>query len=105
MAKDKKIGTAELLYRQAERMGLQPSWVAADGLFAISLDGQEQYIHFARSPLNSHIGTSLARDKHLTRLVLERHNMQNIPFCRPQTRAEAITFLYRHGSKIIVKPV
>lgn len=99
-----KLGTAELLYRCARRMGLRPAWVTPGGMFAISVNGIEKYINFARSPLNSHASASLAKDKYLTRLILARHSMQNIPFARPSTQAEAGQFLAAHG-KIIAKPV
>lgn len=104
MTTDQKLGTAELLFRQAQRMGLHPSWLTPDGLFVISVDGQETYINFARSPLKSHTSASLAKDKYLTRLILGRHGLQNIPFLRPRSLAEAEIFLRRHG-RIIAKPV
>jgi len=104
MSSSPKLGTAQLLYKSAQQMGLNPAWVIPDGLFAISAAGQEHYIHFARSPLNSHTSASLAKNKYLTRLILERHGMRNIPFSRPQTYAEAAAFLDEHG-KIIAKPV
>ena len=98
-----KVGTAELLFRSAQEMGLNPSWITSDGLFTVSINGREQYVNFARSPLNSHISASLAKNKYLTRCILERHNMQNIPFVRPLTLAEAELFLTYHG-KIVAKP-
>lgn len=104
MTTDQKLGTSELLYRAAEQMGLQPSWLQPNGLLAIWVDGQERYLNLSYSVLNSHISVSLARDKYLTRLVLERHNMQNIPFARPSALAEAEAFLHEY-KKIIAKPV
>lgn len=85
-------------------MGLQPVWIIPHGLFAISVDGQEKYINFARSPLNSHSSVSLAENKYLTRLILERQGLENIPFLQPHTLTEAESFLQTHG-KIIAKPV
>jgi glutathione synthase/RimK-type ligase-like ATP-grasp enzyme len=99
-----KLGTAELLFRSAQKMGLQPSWIIPDGLFAVLVNGQERYVNFAHSPLNSQISASLAKNKHLTRQILERHDMPNIPFINPQSHTEASLFLDEHG-KIIAKPV
>jgi len=99
-----KLGTAELLFRCADEIGLQPSWLTPDGLFVITVGGQEKYINFARSPLNSHTAASLAKDKYLTRLILERHGMPNIPFTRPATHGEAESFLHTY-KKIVAKPV
>jgi glutathione synthase/RimK-type ligase-like ATP-grasp enzyme len=99
-----KLGTAELLFNCATRMGLRPTWVRAPGTFAITVNGQEQYISRGCSPNNSHLGSSLAKDKHLTRLILARYNFLNIPFIKPKTLGEAAAFLGIH-QKIIAKPV
>lgn len=85
-------------------MGLQPDWVTSGGMFAVTIDGNEHYINFARSPLNSHTSASLAKNKYLTRRILERHNIDNIPFARPQKHADAESFLLLH-QKIVAKPV
>lgn len=98
-----KLGTTELLFRAAKQLGIQPSWVTPGGMFAVSVNGTEKYISCARSSLNPHVAISLAKDKYLTRLILERHGMLNIPFARAQTLAEAELFLSIHG-KIIAKP-
>jgi len=99
-----KLGTAELLFRSAEKMGLYPTWITPNNMFAVSVDGQERYVNFARSPLNSHANASLARDKYFTRRILERHQLPNIPFIVPKSHDEAADFLSRYG-KIIAKPV
>jgi glutathione synthase/RimK-type ligase-like ATP-grasp enzyme len=107
MATKHKLGTAELLFGCAQRMGLQPAWVTPYrpyGMFAFTFDGQERYINLARSPLNSEASASLAKDKYLTRRILERHNMQNIPFMLPHTQTEAAAFLSQY-KKIIAKPI
>lgn len=103
-ASKQKLGTTELLFRAAQEMGLKPSWITPDGLFAVTVDGREQYVNFARSPLNSHTSASLAKNKYLTRCILERHDMLNIPFTHPQTQSDAEVFL-RQYTKIIAKPI
>jgi glutathione synthase/RimK-type ligase-like ATP-grasp enzyme len=100
----KKPTTTELLFASAEKMGWQPAWVTPRGLFAVTINGRERYINFAHSPLNSHTSISLAKNKYLTRLVLERHGLRNIPFARPRSLEAAVAFLDTH-QKIIVKPV
>lgn len=99
-----KLGTAELLYRRAAKMGLRPTWVSPGGLFAVTTDDGQQYVNSACSSLNSHVSVSLARNKYLTRLVLERHQLPNIPFARPRSLGDAEVFLATH-KKIVVKPV
>lgn len=103
-ASERKLGTTELLFRAAQEMGLSPSWITPDGLFAVLVDGREQYVNLARSPLNSHISASLAKNKYLTRCILERHGMQNIPFTHAQTQEDAEAFL-RQYAKIVAKPI
>lgn len=85
-------------------MGLQPAWVVPNGLFAISVDGKEEYVNFARSPLNSSVSVSLASNKYLTRMVLQRHGVRNIPFVQAKTLNVAEAFLDEHA-KIVAKPV
>jgi glutathione synthase/RimK-type ligase-like ATP-grasp enzyme len=101
---DQKLGTAELLYKCAQQMGMQPSWLTPKGVFAVTVEGERQYINFTCSQLNSHVGASLARSKYLTRLILEHNGLENIPFARPQTHAQAQDFLDTFGT-IIAKPV
>lgn len=99
-----KTGTAQLLFDAADEMGLGPNWIVANNLFVISIDGKEEYVNFARSPLNSAVSVSLAKNKYFTRMILERHKVRNIPFMHPQSAEMAENFLQRHG-KIIVKPI
>jgi len=98
-----KLGTAELLYRCAELMGLEPVWLEADSLFSISTLVGERYVFYAKSTLNSHVASSLARNKLSTRLILERHGLPSIAYLDPTSQAVAQDFLARHH-KIIVKP-
>src|SRR5687767_10893712 len=99
-----KLGTAELLYRRAAKMGLRPTWVSPGGLFAVTTDSGQQYVNFACSSLNNHVSVGLAKNKYYTRLVLARHQLPNIPFARPRSLQDAEAFLATHH-KIIVKPV
>ncbi len=98
------MSTVNLLFKHAERMGLHPTRITEKGLFAISVNGKETYVHYARSPFNSHVATSLTTNKYLTRLVLERHGLNNVPFIRFRTLEDAIAFLEVH-KKVIVKPL
>jgi glutathione synthase/RimK-type ligase-like ATP-grasp enzyme len=104
MATARKLDTTELLFRCAKQMGLMPVWIAPLDTFAIMVNGREMYINHARSPLNSATSVSLAKNKYITRRILERHNMPNIPYTLPRTNTEADAFLARYGT-IIAKPV
>lgn len=98
-----KLGTAELLFRCARQMGLKPVWVTS-AVFAITVGGREAYINLARSPLNSDASAALAKNKYVTRRILERHNIENIPFTLPRAYAEAEAFL-RLYKTIVAKPL
>jgi glutathione synthase/RimK-type ligase-like ATP-grasp enzyme len=100
---DQKLSTAELLFNQAAQMGLQPSWVTQNWLFAIQTPQGERYINNTSSMLNSQVAASLSRNKYLTRKLLERQGLPNVPFARPKTTVEARLFLENYH-KIIVKP-
>jgi hypothetical protein len=100
----RKTGTAQLLFGAALDMGLQPSWIVPNNLFAIMVDGKEEYVNFARSPLNSAVSVSLAKNKYFTRMILDRHGVRNIPFTRSRTIEAAEVFLSKHG-KIVAKPL
>jgi glutathione synthase/RimK-type ligase-like ATP-grasp enzyme len=99
-----KTGAPQLLFNAADEMGLSPHWIVANNLFAISVDGREEYVNSARSPLNSAVSVSLAKNKYFTRMILERHNVRNIPFMHPQSIKMAEDFLQKYG-EIIVKPI
>lgn len=99
-----KLGTAELLFRCALRMGFEPVWVVPDNTFALWLNGKERYVNLAHSPLNSDTSVALAKNKYLTRCILERHHVRNIPFLSPRTQEEALAFLEQHTT-IIAKPI
>ncbi len=103
MATSDKTSVAALLYESAEQMGLMPAWIQRGRLFAISVSGQEKYLYLSHTPLNPHVGASLAADKYATRQIMERHGLLNIPFAKVETQAEAAAFLQTYG-EIIAKP-
>jgi glutathione synthase/RimK-type ligase-like ATP-grasp enzyme len=100
----KRYTTTQLLFSAAGSMGLDPQWVVKNGLFAITINNTEHYINFERSPINSHLSISLSGNKYLTRLILKRHGLLNIPFKRARTQESALEFLLKY-EKIIAKPV
>ncbi len=106
MSADFKLTTSELLFRSALQMGLEPVWLTArQEAFAITMtSGEERYINRTTSSLNSQAGASLAENKHLTRVVLKRHGLPNIPFIRATSYAQASAFLEMYDT-IIAKPV
>jgi glutathione synthase/RimK-type ligase-like ATP-grasp enzyme len=102
--KTERLGTIELLFSSAQKMGLQPEWIIPDGLFVVSTPSGEHYVNYGRSSMNSHLGVSLTHNKYQTRKVLTRHGLPNIPYTNTASLVEAKAFLVRHGT-IIAKPL
>ena len=100
----KKAGAPELLFNRAFSMGLQPEWITPNGLFVITTDAGERYINNAQSSLNSTVNAGLAKNKYYTRLILDRHNLPNIPYMLSANIEESQAFLAKHKI-IIVKPL
>ena len=103
-ANSEQLGTAELLFRCAHEMGLRPTWISPNALFAVTVGGKERYVNCAQSSTNSHLSSGLVKNKFMTRLILHRQGMLNIPFARAYSHAEAEEFLLLHD-KIIAKPI
>ncbi len=99
----KKLGTAELLFTSAQELGLQPKWLDYRKIFSIQTSSGEKYIDHSCSMLNSVASAMQVQDKYLTRVILDRHNLPNIPYALPRNTKEAEAFLAKHG-EIIVKP-
>lgn len=98
-----KLSTTDLLFTSAKRMGLKPKFLTKN-LFTITTIHGQRYIHFSKSGLNTHIGSSLSTNKYLTRVILREHRLVNIPFTLANSYRVAAAFLSKH--KIIVaKPI
>lgn len=95
--------TISLIFSSAKELGLEPEVLTDYGLIAINPNGQERYVFYGTSVLNSQLASHLATNKHATRIILERHNLPNIPYCLPASESESLKFLKKHG-KIIAKP-
>ena len=70
----------------------------------IFTDDGEKYINGVRSTLNSQIGTSLSKNKLLTRVILQRKGYRNIPYTSAKTVEEVLIFLDEHKA-IVAKPL
>ncbi len=99
----KKLGTAELLFTSAQELGLNPTWLDYRKIFTIQTPTGEKYIDHACSMLNPVASAMQVQDKYLTRVILDRHGLPNIPYALPKNLGQAEAFLAEHG-EIIVKP-
>ena len=99
-----KLGSADLLFRAANAMGLQPSWLKQGAIFAIPAPDGERYINYSISSMNSQLSSSMVGNKDAARLVLARHDFPTMAHIVPRNHAEAQAFLTKYA-KIIVKPI
>ena len=97
------IRNAELLFSEAQKLGMKPQWLTDYGLFSIQVRERSEYVFYGVSFLNSHLSATLAKNKHITRVILEKHGLPSIPYCLPRNMDEGYNFLYEHG-EIIAKP-
>lgn len=100
----KKLCSAELLFRAAEKMSLHPEWLEDGSIFAIQVDGSERYINYSISSMNSQLSSSMVGNKNAARLVLARRGFPTMSHLVPADRTGAQTFLATH-KKIVVKPI
>lgn len=98
------IEDVRFLFKAAKELGGQPEWLVPNWFFAIKTSQGERYINGAFSPLNPRLNTTLAQNKFLTRLILGRHDLPNIPYIVPSGLEQAEAFLAEHH-KIIAKPL
>lgn len=96
--------TAEVLFEEAKKMGLKPTWLTDYGLFSITVDEKTGYVFYARNMMNSNLSSFLAIDKHATRTVLQQHGLPNIPFGMFDNKEDVKRFL-DENKIIIAKPV
>ncbi len=95
--------SARILFEEAQKMGLYPEWLTDYGLFSIKVEGNIHYIFYSNSILNNQLSYYLARNKHITRVLIEKNHLPNIPFLLPQSKEEVYQFLDHH-KVIIAKP-
>lgn len=88
---------------RATALGLKPELLTEYGIIAIHPNNQERYVFYGTSVLNNQLASHLATNKHASRIILERHNLPNIPYCLPESESEALEFLKKH-KMIIAKP-
>ncbi len=100
----KKLGSAELLFKAASKMGLRPSWLKQGSTFVISTPDGERYIHHSVSSMNSQLSSSMVANKNAAKLVLVRQGFPTMAHLVPSNEAEAQAFLAKH-KKIIIKPI
>jgi D-alanine-D-alanine ligase-like ATP-grasp enzyme len=95
--------SAKVIFDAAKKMGLEPKLIVDYGLILFKYKGRDVYFFNSVSDLNSSIGSYISKNKHTTRVILERNKLPNIPFILPKSMDEALAFLKKY-KKIMIKP-
>ena len=100
----KKLSSAELLFKAANKMGLRPSWLKPGSIFAIPTSDGERYINYSISSMNSQLSSSMVGNKNAARLVLARRGFPTMAHLVPANHVDARAFLTKY-KKIVIKPI
>jgi len=100
----KKLGSAELLFRAANDLGLRPSWLKPGSIFVVPTADGERYVNCSSSSMNSQLSCSMTANKNTSRLILARKGFPTMAHLVTKSLAEAQAFLATY-KKIIVKPI
>lgn len=99
---EEKSGT--ILLETLTQMGLNPKKLTSNGLIEVEHQGKQFFFHHAKTALNSQLAAHLTGNKFLTRIILQNHSFQNIPFLLPKSHEELVTF-FETNSPVIMKPI
>ncbi|MBI4067678.1 ATP-grasp domain-containing protein [Candidatus Gottesmanbacteria bacterium] len=100
----KKYASAELLYAEAFKLGLNPHWESPHGLFSIQYKGKDIFIFYTKLHINSQLGAWMSQDKYLTHIILKKYNLPDIPYCYT-TQIKTLNIFFDKHHPIIQKPV
>lgn len=101
----KVVTSSQILFAEAEKLGLNPRWENDYGLFSVELPHSEknknnlptrEFFFHTNLNLNGERARFLCKNKHFTRLVLAQANFTNIPYCLPASRLELEQFFEEH---------
>lgn len=98
------LRNSELLFEAAQQLNLQPHWENDYGLFSVQRQGKTIFLFHTFSVINSQAASVFAKNKHITRLIIAKAGLLNIPFCLPKTKSELKKFFSQHRP-IIAKPM
>ncbi|MDB4978963.1 MAG: hypothetical protein JWM56_1149 [Candidatus Peribacteria bacterium] len=99
-----RYASAQILFDEAKKRGLNPVWETADGLFSFRHRNKDMFVYYTKLHINSQLGAGICRDKSLARAFLARGNFPNIPFCYSRNSADIQNFFSAH-QPVIQKPL
>jgi len=106
MGKNLDLLSSQILFDEAQKLGLNPRWETDYGLFSVNFynTSEREYFFHSNFNLNGELSRILVKNKHFTRLILEKNMFANIPFILPRSLEELRDFFEKHQS-IICKPL
>ncbi len=106
MIKKSALLSSQLLFDEAKKIGLDPKWETDYGLFSVSLNNspKREFFFHSNLNLNGELSRILVKNKHFTRLILEKNNFVNIPYILPRS-SEKLQDFFEQYQPIICKPL
>lgn len=98
-----KHDSSYFLFKEAQKLGLEPEWVTDFGAFSVLIDQRRVPVFEAVTIINNSLSSFLARNKYLTRIVAQQLGLANIPFRLPQSFSELKSFWDQYRP-LIAKP-
>ena len=99
-----RYASAEMLFEEARKRGLDPQWETRDGLFSFARNGEDVFVYYGKLHGNSQLGAQICNDKNLTRAFLQREGIASIPWYYGKNPSELNAFFDRHHP-LIRKPL
>jgi len=96
--------SAEILFEEAQKLGLAPQWETRSGLFSFEHIGQTHFVFYTNLHSNSQLGSQMCKNKSLTRAFLARESLPTIPSCHSHIIADINRFFDQHHP-MIQKPL
>lgn len=100
------LKSSQLLFDEAQKLGLEPKWETDYGLFSVKLpeSSQREFFFHTNFNCNGELSRILVKNKHFARLILEKNGFENIPYLLPSNSVELKHF-FDDYQPIICKPL
>lgn len=98
--------SSQILFNEAKKLGLDPKWEADYGLFSVSFNhsSKREFFFHSNLNLNGELSRILVKNKHFTRIILEKNGFENIPYLLPNSLNQLKEFFEQH-QPLICKPL
>lgn len=96
--------SAKILFEEAAKENLNPTWETDYGLFSFKHKDKTVFVYLTKLPINNTLGNWMTQDKFAARVILEKYNLPNIPYCF-STEIKVVNKFLSEQKTIVGKPV